>query len=214
MCPTLCNPMDCIAHQAPLSFTISQSLLKFMSIESVMPCKHLIFCHPLLFLEREALRHPRIRTPKAPAHRVGLSSTAVPWANRRRQSWGQPSRLLGGLPHAVVPTVRRSRAALPGGFSQPGERHLPCPKGFWARLLSLLCPLGARPSLFSCPARAWRPHVGAPAAFPVPPMLAYQCCEFVGSLDKSWGESLPALLKTLQTFVLEHVTCFAVSDLE
>ena len=36
--------------QAILSFTISQSLLKFMSIELVMPSNHLILCHPLLFL--------------------------------------------------------------------------------------------------------------------------------------------------------------------
>ena len=34
------------AHQASLSFTISQSLLKFMSIESMMPSNHLILCHP------------------------------------------------------------------------------------------------------------------------------------------------------------------------
>ena len=38
------------AHQASLSFTISQSLLKFMSIESVMPSSHLILCCPLLLL--------------------------------------------------------------------------------------------------------------------------------------------------------------------
>ena len=37
------------AHQVSLSFTISQSLLKLRSIESVMPFNHLIFCHPLLF---------------------------------------------------------------------------------------------------------------------------------------------------------------------
>ena len=37
------------AHQSSLSFTISQSLLKLMSIESVMPSSHLILCHPLLF---------------------------------------------------------------------------------------------------------------------------------------------------------------------
>ena len=36
------------AHQASLSITNSQSLLKFMSIESVMPSNHLILCHPLL----------------------------------------------------------------------------------------------------------------------------------------------------------------------
>ena len=38
------------AHQASLSITNSQSLLKFMSIESVMPSDHLILCHPLLLL--------------------------------------------------------------------------------------------------------------------------------------------------------------------
>ena len=34
--------------QSALSITISQSLLTLMSIESVMPCNHLILCHPLL----------------------------------------------------------------------------------------------------------------------------------------------------------------------
>ena len=38
------------AHQASLYITNSQSLLKFMSIESVMPSNHLILCHPLLLL--------------------------------------------------------------------------------------------------------------------------------------------------------------------
>ena len=38
-----------IAHQASRSFTISWSSLKLMSVESVMPSNHLIFCHPLLF---------------------------------------------------------------------------------------------------------------------------------------------------------------------
>ena len=37
------------AHQASLSITNSQSLLKLMSIESVMPSNHLILCHPLFF---------------------------------------------------------------------------------------------------------------------------------------------------------------------
>ena len=36
------------AHQASLSFAISQTLPKFLSIESVMPPNHLILCHPLL----------------------------------------------------------------------------------------------------------------------------------------------------------------------
>ena len=38
------------AHRASLSFTISRSLLKLMSIESVMPPSHLILCRPLLLL--------------------------------------------------------------------------------------------------------------------------------------------------------------------
>ena len=38
------------AGQATLSITKSQSLLKLMSIESVMPSSHLIFCRPLLLL--------------------------------------------------------------------------------------------------------------------------------------------------------------------
>ena len=51
-CPShlqLCNPMDC-SMPASLSFTISRSLLKHMSIQSVMTSNHLILCHPLLFL--------------------------------------------------------------------------------------------------------------------------------------------------------------------
>ena len=60
------------AHQAPLSITNSQSLLKLMSIESVMPSNHLILCHPLLHVpsvfpsirvfSKESVRH--IRWPK------------------------------------------------------------------------------------------------------------------------------------------------------
>ena len=46
-CPTLCNPWIA-AHQGSLSITNSQSLLKIMSIESVMPSNHLILCHSLL----------------------------------------------------------------------------------------------------------------------------------------------------------------------
>ena len=48
-CMTLCHPMDC-RTQTSLYFTISQSLLRLMSIESVMSSNHLTFCHPLLLL--------------------------------------------------------------------------------------------------------------------------------------------------------------------
>ena len=45
----LCDPMDCSTPGLPV-ITNSQSLLKLMSIESVMPSNHLILCHPLLLL--------------------------------------------------------------------------------------------------------------------------------------------------------------------
>ena len=60
------------ARQASLSITNSQSLLKLMSIDSVMPSNHLILCLPLLLLpsifpsigvfSKESLLH--IRWPK------------------------------------------------------------------------------------------------------------------------------------------------------
>ena len=46
-CMTLCNPWTA-AHQASLSITNPRSLLKLMSIESVMPSNHLILYCPLL----------------------------------------------------------------------------------------------------------------------------------------------------------------------
>ena len=48
-CPTLRNPRTAVCL-ASLSITNSQSLLKFISIKSVMPSNHLIPCQPLLFL--------------------------------------------------------------------------------------------------------------------------------------------------------------------
>ena len=47
--PAFCDPMDC---RTPgfLSFTITQSLLKLMSIKSVMPSNNLALCRPLLLL--------------------------------------------------------------------------------------------------------------------------------------------------------------------
>ena len=69
---TLCDPIKPAAHQASLSFTISQSQLKLMSIELMMPSNHLILCCPLLLLpsifpsirvfSRESVLH--IRWPK------------------------------------------------------------------------------------------------------------------------------------------------------
>ena len=71
------------ASQASLSITLSVSLLKFMSIESVMPPNHLILCHPLLlppsifpsfgFFSNESVLH--IRWPKYWSFSFSISPT-------------------------------------------------------------------------------------------------------------------------------------------
>ena len=72
--------MDCRV-QAPVSSTLSRSLLKFMSIESVMPSNHLIFCSYLLLpsispsirvFSNESALH--IRWPKYWSFRTSLSN--------------------------------------------------------------------------------------------------------------------------------------------
>ena len=56
------------AHQASLSFTISWSLLKLMSIELMMPSNYLILCCPLLLLSSI---FPSIRVfPNESSHQV------------------------------------------------------------------------------------------------------------------------------------------------
>ena len=47
-CLTLCDPMDC--NSLGLSITNCWSLLKLISIKSVMPSNHLILCRPLFLL--------------------------------------------------------------------------------------------------------------------------------------------------------------------
>ena len=49
-CLALCNPMDLAASQVSLSFTICWSLLRLMSIESMMSSNYPTLCHPLLLL--------------------------------------------------------------------------------------------------------------------------------------------------------------------
>ena len=48
-CLILCNPMDCSTPGLPV-YHHTRSLLKLMSIESVIPSSHLILYHPLLLL--------------------------------------------------------------------------------------------------------------------------------------------------------------------
>ena len=49
-CPTLCDATDCSTPGLPVHHLSIWSLLKLMSIESVMPSSHLILCRPLLLL--------------------------------------------------------------------------------------------------------------------------------------------------------------------
>ena len=95
-CPTLCDSVDC-STQASLPITNSWSLLKLMSIESVMPSNHLILCRLLLppsvfpsfrvFSDESVLR---IRWPKcwsfsfiiSPSNEYsGLISFRMDWFN-------------------------------------------------------------------------------------------------------------------------------------
>ena len=72
------------ARQASLSITNSQTLLKLMSIESVIPSNHLILCHPLLLLpsvfpsirvfSSESALH--IRWPKYWSFRLNISPSS------------------------------------------------------------------------------------------------------------------------------------------
>ena len=81
-CLILCDPMNCSTPGFP-AFTISQSLLKLMSIESVMPSNHLIFCRPLLLppsifpsiriFSNESVLH--IRWPKYWSFSLSISPT-------------------------------------------------------------------------------------------------------------------------------------------
>ena len=88
-------------RQASLSFTISQSLLKLMSIVSVMLSNHLILCHPLLL----PLIFPSIKIPQGqfchplllpsiisqqsfPADFSNKSSICVRWPNYWSFSFG------------------------------------------------------------------------------------------------------------------------------
>ena len=77
------------ARQASLSITNSQSLLKPMSIESLMPSNYLILCHPLLLL---TLNPPNIRVFS------NESTLCMRWSKYRSFSFSiSPSNELPGL---------------------------------------------------------------------------------------------------------------------
>ena len=78
LCLTLSNPMDC-STPGFLSFTTSWTLLRFMSIESVMPSDHLILCHPLLFCLQsfpESRSFPTSQLLASGGQSIGASASA------------------------------------------------------------------------------------------------------------------------------------------
>jgi len=89
--------MNC-STPASLSFIISQSLLKLMSTESVMPSNHLILCHSLLLLP---LIFPRIRV--FPSE----SSLLIRWP----KNWSfriSPSNEVLGLEHLLFISLQNA----------------------------------------------------------------------------------------------------------
>ena len=82
------------ARQASLSITNSQSLLKFMSIKSVMPSNHLTLCHPLLL---PPPIFPSVRVFSNESVAKGPNPQPVPWPHCLRQDlnlslvWWVPS---------------------------------------------------------------------------------------------------------------------------
>ena len=81
-----CDPMNCSPCQAFLSYTVSQSLLKFMFTESVILSNHLIFCCSLLlhsvflvihFFPNESVLH--IRWPKYWSFSMSPSNDIQSW---------------------------------------------------------------------------------------------------------------------------------------
>ena len=91
------------AHQASLTNTNSHSLLKLMSIESVMPSYHLILCHPLLLLP-SIFPNIRVFSNESVLHiigrSIGISASVLPMniQNRLPLGWtGWISLLSKGL---------------------------------------------------------------------------------------------------------------------
>ena len=81
-CPTLCDPMDCSTPDFPVLHHLLE-LVQLMSIELVMPSKHLILCRSLLVLPSI---FPRIRvlsnesplSNESVAQSIGASASVLP----------------------------------------------------------------------------------------------------------------------------------------
>ena len=120
------------AHQASLSITKPQSLLKLMSIKSVMPSNHLIFCHPLLL--------PPSIFPSIRVWLLGEGISRIPVWGKYPRSYVTVFKTCGktdgwcsvkikslGKAEALGPEQSRSTMVPFGG--QGGKFFLPCSRG-------------------------------------------------------------------------------------
>ena len=106
------------ACQAPLFFTVSQSSLKFMSIESVMLSNHLILCCPLLLLPSV---FPSISVLVFPSIRVFSNESAfcIRWPKywSFRFSISPPNEYSGWFPLGLIGLISLLSKGLSGVFS-------------------------------------------------------------------------------------------------
>ena len=120
------------AHKTPLSFTISQNLLKFMSIELVMPSNYLILCHTLLLLlsiflsirvfSNESALH--IRWPEYWSFTISPSNEYSGLISFRID-WFDPLAVQGTLKSLFQHNSKASNAICTGFHFEKGK---PCPQ--------------------------------------------------------------------------------------
>ena len=122
-----------VTHQASLSITNSQSLLKLMSVKLVMPSNHLLLCRPLLLLlqsfpasgERNGkpLQHSCLENPMNSMKRLRPWLTAIDVGSRkeRGQAQGGGRSRPGSLTHSFLHLDALSCPALPSTH----QSHLP-----------------------------------------------------------------------------------------
>ena len=114
------------ARQAPLSFTISQSLLKLMSIESVMPSNHLILSCPLLL----PLISPSIR----------VFSNELALCIRWPKYWSFSSSISPSHEYQLMRNLQASRNVASSPTRLPWASPPPCFPAYF-----LFCPLLSLP---------------------------------------------------------------------
>ena len=112
-CMTLCDVMVCTMPGFPVHHN-SQSLLKLMSIKSVMQCNHLIICHPLLppsifpsirVFSNESVLH--IRWPKYRSFSFSIiPSKEIPGLISFKMNWLDLLAVQGTL-ESLLPTVQK-----------------------------------------------------------------------------------------------------------